>query len=100
LILLIKGPVHGENCVKMRIVKLYFLVLFWTSFLMYFVCCTFFEIATIFEIFYSKVAVILLRIDFFKTYFEKLQFIDKTGFLPAAFRLPAFACSLMFQDTD
>jgi hypothetical protein len=29
-----------------------------------------------------------------------LQFIDKTGFLPAAFRLPAFACSLMFQDTD
>jgi hypothetical protein len=48
VILLIKGPVHVENCVHMCIVKLYFLVLFWTSFLCIFVCCTFFEIATIF----------------------------------------------------
>jgi hypothetical protein len=48
-----------------------------------------------------------LRIDFFKTYFEKLQFIDKTGFLPAACQLDGFAalmiyadCSLRFQEED
>jgi hypothetical protein len=46
--LLIKEPVHGENCVNMCIVKSYFLVLFWTSFLCIFVCCIFFEFATIF----------------------------------------------------
>jgi hypothetical protein len=36
LILLIKGPVHGEKCVNMCIVKSCFLVLFWTSLFMYF----------------------------------------------------------------
>jgi hypothetical protein len=45
----------------------------------------------------------LLRIDFFKTYFEKLQFIDKTGF--AAIRHPAcgyqiLPAALRFQEED
>jgi hypothetical protein len=53
--LLIKGPVHGENCVHMCIVKKYIsLCYFGPHFLCIFVCCIFFEIATIFEVFYSK----------------------------------------------
>jgi hypothetical protein len=49
LTLLIKGPVHGEKCVKMFIVKSY-LIVFLDLIFMYFVCCIFFKIATIFEI--------------------------------------------------
>jgi hypothetical protein len=54
LILLIKGPVHGENCVNMIVVKSYFLVLFWTSFFMYFCMLYIFWDCNYFWDFYSK----------------------------------------------
>jgi hypothetical protein len=56
---------------------------------MYFVCCIFFEIATIFEIFTASSRYIFEN-WFLWTYFEKIAIIDKTGFPPTAFRLSAF----------
>jgi hypothetical protein len=85
LILLIKEPVHGEKCVK-SCCKNMFHCVFGPHFLCICVCCIFFEIATIFEIFIASGRYIFKN-WFLWTYFEKLQFIDKTGFPPTSFWL-------------
>jgi hypothetical protein len=55
LILLVKGPVHGEKCVNMCIVKSYFLVLFWTSlFLCILYVVYFLRLQLFFEVFIAN----------------------------------------------
>jgi hypothetical protein len=65
LILLIKGPVHGENCVNMCIVNVFSLCYFGPHFYVFLYVVYFLRLQLFFE-FFSKQPFMPFGIDFFK----------------------------------